>query len=99
VETDERTTLGFEGSLQIQDVERARERLLGALAGDGAIVVDVGALLTVDTAGLQLLVAFRRDATRRGRTVEYTGLSAGLLQTLDLLGLRDAACGTADDAG
>lgn len=84
----------LDGSLQIQDVEAARERLRRVFDGTGAVRIDVGGLLAVDSAGVQLLVALRLDAARRGRRLFFSGNSPRLDQALDLLGLRAAVYGT-----
>lgn len=81
------------GSLQIQDVEAMRERLRRLFDGFGPLCVDVGDLLAVDTAGVQLLVALRLDASRRGRELYFRGVSPRLDQALDLLGLRGTVYG------
>lgn len=81
------------GSLQIQDVEAMRERLRRLFDGLGPLCIDVGDLLAVDTAGVQLLVALRLDAARRGRELYFRGESPRLDQALDLLGLRGAVYG------
>ncbi len=82
------------GSLQIQDVEAMRERLRRLFDGTGPVCVDVGGLVTVDTAGVQLLVALRLDADRRGRELFFRGDSPRLDHALDLLGLRTTLYGT-----
>ncbi|MDP8984295.1 MAG: STAS domain-containing protein [Pseudomonadota bacterium] len=77
-------------SLQIKDVEDAHRILAAGLAADAAITVDIGQVGAVDTAGVQLLVAFQRDAARRGVSVQFRGTSAALTHAMTVLGLGAA---------
>ncbi len=80
----------LEHSLQIKDVEEAHRRLMAALAQGPSMILDMGKLATVDTAGVQLLLSFRIEAAKRGVQVEYRGESAAFTQALAVLGLRAA---------
>lgn len=75
--------------LEIKDVEDAKLRLLEALDGNAAVCIGVGRVTTVDTAGVQLLLAFKAEAATRGIAVEIYGESAPLNAAITLLGLRD----------
>ncbi len=77
-------------SLQIQDVDAQFKILAQLLHERRPIVIDVSSLATVDTAGVQLLLAVRHEAARRGVQFGYRGESAALNQALGTLGLRDA---------
>jgi anti-anti-sigma regulatory factor len=88
------TTLGT--SLEIRDVDETRGRLLEALNGATGLSVEVGAVTTADTAGVQLLLALRAEAAHRGIAVAFTGTSAALTRALSVLGLESAVAGTAD---
>ncbi len=87
--------LRLEPSLQIKDVEAVRRLLVPCLEGDAPIRIDVSRLATLDTAGVQLLLAFRREGTHGGVMVEYCGESAALTRALTLLGLTEAVLGPA----
>lgn len=82
--------LPLEASLQVQDIEREWQRLKQVFEAHGPTAIDVGALVTVDTAGVQLLLAVKREGERRGTPVEFRGQSPALEQALKVLGL-DAA--------
>ena len=82
-------------SLSIREVgERAAQ--LKALFTAGSAVVDAGELESVDTAGLQLLLAAAAAARRRGLTLKLLG--AGGLHTgaADALGLAEQLAATAE---
>jgi anti-sigma B factor antagonist len=86
------TTLG--ASLEIRDVDEIRGRLLDALNGASGLEVDVGAVATTDTAGVQLLLALRAEAAHRGISLAFTGSSAALSRALSVLGLESVIAGT-----
>jgi anti-anti-sigma regulatory factor len=90
---DDTVTLRLEPSLRIGEVEARRELLLRQLDGREPVRIDVGALQSVDTAGVQLLLAFRQEADRRGIRVDYCGESPELVNALQVLGLTDAVFG------
>jgi len=85
----------LEGSLQIQDVDAARERFTRLLDDNVPRAIDLAGLKAVDTAGIQLLLAVKIEAARRGAPIEYRGRSPLLDQALELLGLREAIFGGA----
>lgn len=63
--------------------------LLGALDAP-ATQLDGRAVERVDTAALQLLTLFRREALSRGRAVSWRGASPTLREAADTLGLARA---------
>lgn len=63
--------------------------LLGALDAP-ATQLDGRAVERVDTAALQLLTLFRREALSRGRAVSWLGASTTLCEAADTLGLVKA---------
>lgn len=87
------TTLRLEPSLRIGEVEAGREVLQRLLDGCEPVRIDISALQSVDSAGVQLLLAVRQEADRRGIPLEYCGESAELFTALKLLGLADAVLG------
>jgi phospholipid transport system transporter-binding protein len=81
-------------SLRIQDVE-AGHRLLARTLDEGTPVrIDLGELTDVDTAGVQLLIAYGREAARRGIEVRWSGETPVLLNALRLLGMNDSLPGS-----
>jgi anti-anti-sigma regulatory factor len=77
-------------SLEIKDVEAAHRQLLEALERGPSVTVDMSRLGATDTAGVQLLLAFKNEAGKRGVAVDFLGEPPALAQALAVLGLRDA---------
>jgi ABC-type transporter Mla MlaB component len=82
-------TVYLESSLEIKDVEEAYRQLMATLARRTAVTVDVSRVGAVDTAGVQLLLAFQSEAVHLGVPVAFCGESAALTHALAVLGLRD----------
>ncbi len=78
----------FLDNLEIKDVEDAKQRLMAAFATGTPVKIDVGRVNAIDTAGVQLLLAFQGEAAKRGVAVEISGESAPLRHALSVLGLR-----------
>ena len=74
---------------RIADVGPLHEQLKGALGGS-QIVLDGAAVDRVDTAALQLLVAFQHEARKRERQVQWAGVSTPLHDAASQLGLVEA---------
>jgi ABC-type transporter Mla MlaB component len=72
---------------RIADLPAVKAELQAALAAAGA-EVDAAAVERVDTAALQLLAAFRRDAAAQGQAVAWLGVSGALRDAAVLLGLE-----------
>lgn len=70
-----------------------RTVLLGNLDTGNEVVLDFDTTGTIDLAGIQLLLAFFRDAGQRGVPVQCTGtLCEQLVGRLKLFGFCGAAC-------
>jgi anti-sigma B factor antagonist len=82
-------TVHLDASLEIEDVEGTRGRLLSALVRGVPIRVDVGNVRAIDTAGMQVLLAAQSEALKRGLSLAFCGESAALAQALSILGLQD----------
>lgn len=76
-----------ESSLAIADAGALKRRLLEALEQGRPITMDVSDVRRVDTAALQVLVAFARTARRDGVAVSWKEPTPELLQAAGLLGL------------
>jgi ABC-type transporter Mla MlaB component len=87
VEASVNTKFHLEPSLEIKDVEDVHKRLMARLARGAAVTVDVSRVGAVDTAGVQLLVAFQGEAVKQGVSVEFCGNSTALTHALTVLGL------------
>ncbi len=86
---DDSTQLELGASLTIVEA-RACQRSLRALLERGHAAADAHALQSIDTAGLQLLLAAGRAARARGLTLKLSGARALLLDAATSLGLGSA---------
>jgi ABC-type transporter Mla MlaB component len=75
------------GPLEIQQVEAVRAQLLPLLQAPPAATVDIAGITSIDTAGVQLLLALRAEAPRCGVNLEFRGASAVLDGAFGMLGL------------
>lgn len=73
-----------EGDLTIYRAAELKPALLAALEADGPFEIDLAAVTEIDGAGLQLVVAARREAERRGREVSCAAASPAV-EELDRL--------------
>jgi anti-anti-sigma regulatory factor len=74
-------------SCTIHEAAVLRAHLLGQAALPGPYEIDGRAVEHIDTAGLQLVVAFALDCLERGIHYEWTGRSATLEQAIQTLGV------------
>jgi anti-anti-sigma factor len=88
--TEAESVLNFDGNLAVQNIDAARQRIGAALAAGGPIAVDLSRISLIDTAGVQLLLAFGREAASRGFALELRGESPVLATALEVLGLQAA---------
>ena len=86
--TPRTTTLQVGPSLRIQDVAVSYRMLQQSLNGVTSIAIDLSSLIDIDTAGVQLLIAYGREAARLGIDVHFFGETTALIEALTLLGLR-----------
>lgn len=92
---DKRGTLTLLGDLTINHVGDLKERLLEAFSKASQVTVDVSAATAIDVAGIQLLCACQRLASRRGQQMCLRlGNNQRFKQFLDEVGFaRDFICG------
>jgi anti-anti-sigma regulatory factor len=81
--------LTLESSCTLRDTEDFHFSLLAADANEKHFMINGGNVERVDTAGLQLLVAFARQLSAAGRTLEWTDLSKELAKCAQRLGLNE----------
>jgi anti-anti-sigma regulatory factor len=86
--------LSLDGQVTLSGVAAVRERLLGALAGHDAVVLDLDGLVDADLSLLQLLEAARVHAREKGKTLRLTAPAnpalAALLDRAGFLGRPSA---------
>lgn len=80
----------LDANFEIQNLEEVRRDLIESLARGLPVTVDLSRVVTIDTAGVQLLIALRNAAPKHGVSVEFKGESAALSNALAMLGLHGA---------
>jgi phospholipid transport system transporter-binding protein len=80
-----RLTLAAE--CMVSEATSLKERLAALLDEPQPVTLDVAALQRIDTAGLQVIVAFVRERAGAGRAVEWQGTAPVLATAAQLLGL------------
>ncbi|MGA2778456.1 MAG: STAS domain-containing protein [Steroidobacteraceae bacterium] len=80
----------LDANLEIQNIEDVRRDLVEMLARALPVTVDVSRITSIDTAGVQLLLALGNSALKHGASVEFRGESAALSNALAVLGLQGA---------
>jgi phospholipid transport system transporter-binding protein len=78
------------GSPTIRTVNTFQAELAERLDESGNVQIDGGTVERIDTAALQLLVAFVRDLQTDGRSVEWIECSPALRRAVNSLGLQNA---------
>ena len=71
----------------IQEAAAVRAHLLAQAALPGPYEIDGGSVEMVDTAGVQLIVAFALDCLEKGVPYKWAGRSATLDKAIELLGV------------
>jgi anti-anti-sigma regulatory factor len=82
--------LRLNSSVEIKDVESAHRQLLDVLQQGLPVTVDISHVAAMDTAGVQLLLAFQSEAGKRGVAIEFSGQSTAFTHALTAVGLGDA---------
>lgn len=86
------STLRLEGELTIYCAQETRQQLAQALAGmdenaAAMLEIDLSGVVEADTAGMQLLLAARRQAQATGGEVVLKDCSPAVTEVMALLGL------------
>ena len=87
-----RPHLTLEAGCTLRDSIDMQFLLLAADCGSGKVIVDGTQVEHIDTAGLQLLVAFAQAQAKAGRALQWSGASEQLLRSSLRIGL-DAVLG------
>lgn len=83
----ENTTLRLDKDITIQGVAALKEKLAATLTSGEPVKIDAGAVETVDTAALQLLVAFARHSEAQSNAVNWVQTSDAFVDSARLLDL------------
>ena len=80
--------LKLDSRLNIQGAGRLKDELTAALSAGTPVSIDAGSVESVDTAVLQLLVAFARHDGAQPGAVEWVSTSDAFVTSARLLGLE-----------
>lgn len=83
-----RSRLTIEGEMTIHRARELRRILQEALAASDAIDVDLSRVSEIDSAGVQLIVAARKQAFTDGKEMRIVAHSAAVVEVLELLDLH-----------
>ncbi len=86
------------GEFSIFTAAAVREQLLAALDDAAAVEVDLAQVPVRHSAGVQLMLAAKREAAMREKTLRFIAHSAAVLDILELCDLS-AQCGDMASAG
>ena len=75
----------IDGDLTVAQVRNLQLEWTDYLTTDEDIVIDTGKVNQVDSAGLQLLIAFALAKTKQGKTVTWAGHSKPIRTVFELL--------------
>ena len=84
------TVLQLGAGLEIKDVESVHKQLTSMLERGPSVTLDISHIAAMDTAGVQLLLAFQSEAAKRGVAIDYSGRSNAFTHALTTVGLGDA---------
>jgi len=76
-------------ALNITCVAQARDHLSQVLQGGDAYEINLAGITEFDTAGVQLLLAVRKESQTNGKTCEFVTPSASVRDTFKLLALEN----------
>ena len=76
-------------SITVDGIKSMYVELSQYLSGSGTLSIDASSVQTVDTAGIQLLLAFTREIAKQDRLVEWQSPSSELLQVVELLDVKE----------
>ena len=80
--------VSIDGELTIFTAADLKARLLAALDDSSAIEVDLAQVTEMDSAGLQLLIATKRQAGASGKAIRFLGHSPAVQDVLELTDLE-----------
>jgi anti-sigma B factor antagonist len=79
--------LSLSGELAIVHAADIRAQLLAAFDSGTDVEVDLAQVTEIDTAGVQLMAAAKREAAARNVVLRFTGHSPAVVELLDLYDL------------
>jgi anti-anti-sigma factor len=87
--TDAHQRIAIEGELSIYTAAEWKKRLDDLIGQGGNLELDLGAVQDLDTAGLQLLIMAKKEATARSQQLLLSNHSQPVLEVFELCGMAD----------
>ena len=84
---EDKSFLTLDGALDIGNAEELQQALCDLLDGSASAVVDLSAVISCDTAAVQLLLAARRTAERGQKHLKFESPHGALSDCIGALGL------------
>lgn len=90
--------LRITGEMNIYRADELKQVLVDALTNNAAVDVDLSQVSEIDTVGVQLIVAARKQAVRSERNLQIVAQSQAVAEAMELLdvamclGIGGAAC-------
>lgn len=81
------TRINITGELSIFTAAALRQQLLDAFDTGSELEVDLSAVSEMDSAGMQLMVAAKREAVLRNQSLRFTNHSPAVFDILELCNL------------
>ncbi|WP_447791650.1 MULTISPECIES: STAS domain-containing protein [Pseudomonas] len=85
--TDAHQRFAIEGELSIYTAAEWKRRLDDLIGQGGNLELDLGAVQELDTAGLQLLIMAKKEATARSQHLRLSNHSPAVLEVFKLCGM------------
>jgi anti-anti-sigma factor len=85
--TDAHQRIAIEGELSIYTAAEWKGRLDDLIGQGGNLELDLGAVQELDTAGLQLLIMAKKEATARSQQMRLSNHSPAVLEVFELCGM------------
>jgi ABC-type transporter Mla MlaB component len=85
--TSAHTGATFPADFTIAHTDDVRQQLVRIVAKPASVTLDLSGIRRIDTAGLQVLMAFIRERRAAGRAVECAGATESFTVTAQMLGL------------
>lgn len=82
--------LAIEGEFTIFTVAEIRTKLLDALNGGEQVEVDLSGVTEMDTAGLQIILSARLEASKHRKQLSFAGSSRAVADVMTIYGLAES---------
>lgn len=79
--------LAFSGEMTIYQAADQKAALMNAIADTETLELDLTQVSEMDSAGLQLLILFKRETQRQGKAGHIVGHSAAVQELIDFVNL------------